>query len=209
MQQANVPPSGKTLFERLRMPLTWTVLPLWLAFLGVTKSAGSETPPYEVLEMLGLLLIFAAVLGRLWCSLYISGRKDKELCASGPYSISRNPLYFFSLLGIIGVCLAAKNIVLTIVSAGAFCAYYSAVIAREEKRLADLFGDEFKKYVEQTPRFFPRLERPGTEEKVLVNAKAFLRALTDAAWFLMAIVGIELLEAIQESGYLPVWTLPI
>lgn len=65
------------------MPLTWCALPVWLIFLGATKAAGFETAPYDALEMLGLLLIIAAVLGRLWCSLYISGRKDKE----GPYSI--------------------------------------------------------------------------------------------------------------------------
>lgn len=209
MDKVTVQHPNKSLLERLRMPLTWCALPVWLVFLGATKAAEFETAPYEALEMIGFMLIFSAVLGRLWCSLYISGRKDKELCISGPYSLSRNPLYFFSLLGLVGVCLAAQNIILMVISVCAFFAYYGIVIGNEERRLASLFGDTFRAYTATTPRFFPRLERPRSEEKVLVNAKAFLRALTDAGWFLTAIVGLELLEAVHTSTSLPFWTLPI
>jgi hypothetical protein len=31
-----------------------------------------------------------ASLGRMWCSLYIAGSKDKELITNGPYSLCRN-----------------------------------------------------------------------------------------------------------------------
>ena len=35
--------------------------------------------------------------------LYVGGRKNAELVTTGPYSMMRNPLYFFSLLGVAGV----------------------------------------------------------------------------------------------------------
>lgn len=200
---------AKTMFERLRMPLTWGILPAWLAFAVTTKASGFQTVPYEMIEMAGFLLIFAAALGRLWCSLYIAGRKDRELCTSGPYSLSRNPLYFFSLVGLVGVCLVAQNILLAVISVGGSAAFYAKVVRQEERRLELLFGDEFRDYAQETPRFFPLIESPRTEEKILVSAKAFVRALADAGWFLMAIVGLELLEALHETGALAVWTLPI
>lgn len=201
-------PTPKSRLEQLRLPLTWLLMPAWLLFMIATRPEGFQTVPYEVLEMGGMLLIFAAVLGRLWCSLYISGRKDKELCTTGPYSLSRNPLYFFSLLGLAGVCLASQNVILLIVSVCAFFGYYSMVIASEEKRLRELFPVEFDRYVARTPAFLPSFKRPLSEEKVLVNARAFLRAMIDAGWFLVAIIGLELLEAVHASAQIPVWTLP-
>lgn len=157
---------------------------------------------------MGMVLIFAAVLGRIWCSLYISGRKDKQLCITGPYSLSRNPLYFFSFLGLTGVCLASQNIILLIASVFAFFVYYSMVIASEEKRLRELFPVDFDRYVALTPAFFPALKRPLSEEKVLVDTKTFLRAMTDAGWFLMVIIGLELLETVRARARIPAWDLP-
>jgi protein-S-isoprenylcysteine O-methyltransferase Ste14 len=52
-----------------------------------------------LLFFVGLLLVGIATVGRLWCSLYISGRKSAELVMDGPYSICRHPLYFFPYLG--------------------------------------------------------------------------------------------------------------
>ena len=206
-ESAGLKPKKKTAFEKLRMPLTWLVLPLWLALLVATRPPGFETAPYEILEIFGLFLVFAAVIGRLWCSLYISGRKDKQLCVSGPYSLSRNPLYFFSLLGLMGVCLVAQNLVLLFISVLAFFAYYSIVIATEERRLELLFGEEFQRYVATTPRLIPRFAPPVTEEKILVSTNAFLRAMGDAGWFLMAVVVLELVEDLHESA-VSIFTLP-
>ena len=62
-----------------------------------------------VLFFSGALLVGIATVGRLWCSLYISGYKTKQLVKTGPYSLSRNPLYFFSLLGAIGVGMVTET----------------------------------------------------------------------------------------------------
>jgi protein-S-isoprenylcysteine O-methyltransferase Ste14 len=51
---------------------------------------------HEFLEMAGVSLALLCVAGRMWSSLYIGSRKNRELVTAGPYSITRNPLYFFS-----------------------------------------------------------------------------------------------------------------
>jgi protein-S-isoprenylcysteine O-methyltransferase Ste14 len=61
-----------------------------------------------ILFFAGLILVGIATVGRLWCSLYISGRKSAELVVEGPYSICRHPLYLFSLLGVTGLGLASE-----------------------------------------------------------------------------------------------------
>ena len=140
--------------------------------------------------------------------MYIGGRKDLALCQSGPYSLSRNPLYFFSFLGLIGVCLAAQNILLTIASAVLFLGYYRTVIAREEKRHVTLFGREYLLYMDRVPRFFPRLQIPETEDTLVVHSTPFIRSLRDVSWFLMAIVGIEIIEELRQAAMITGWRLP-
>ena len=195
--------------ERKRTFVTWLLAPAWLAILIATQPEGFETLAYSFVEFLGFFLVFAAVLGRLWCTLYIGGRKDLDLCQSGPYSLSRNPLYFFSFLGLVGVCLAAQNIVLMIVSTGVFLLYYRPVIVKEEKRLIGLFGADYLLYMAKVPRFFPRLDLPESEDTVLVHSHAFVRSLTDVSWFLVAIVGIEVIEELRQAAVISGWRLPL
>lgn len=200
---------AKSPIERKRTFITWLLAPVWLAILIATQPEGFETLPYSFVEFLGFFLVFAAVLGRLWCTLYIGGRKDLDLCQSGPYSLSRNPLYFFSFLGLIGVCLAAQNIFLMIVSTGVFLLYYRPVIIKEEKRLIGLFGSDYLLYMAKVPRFFPRLDLPESEDTVVVHSRAFVRSLTDVSWFLVAIVGIEVIEELRQAAVISGWQLPL
>ena len=58
---------------------------------------------YALIEKAGLALIVICILGRTWCTLYIGGRKKRELINKGPYSVVRNPLYFFTTIGAAGI----------------------------------------------------------------------------------------------------------
>ncbi len=57
-------------------------------------------PRYEIsIDIIGFTLIVLSGVGRIWSSAYIAGLKSKRVISYGPYSIMRNPLYFFSSLG--------------------------------------------------------------------------------------------------------------
>ncbi|MFM7261867.1 MAG: methyltransferase family protein [bacterium] len=56
----------------------------------------------SLLSAMGYILLLVGCAGRIWCALYIAGRKNRVLVDLGPYSLTRNPLYLFSCLAFVG-----------------------------------------------------------------------------------------------------------
>lgn len=177
--------------------------------IAVTQGAHEGNILSSLLFLAGLVLVGIATVGRLWCSLYISGRKDTELITTGPYSLTRNPLYFFSLLGFVGLGLATETISLAVAFAVVFLLGYRRVIQREEEFLRRRFGQAFADYCARTPRFFPKLKGLREPEQYLVNPRLFRRTMGDVLWFVWLVGAIEFVEALHEFGFItPLLTLP-
>jgi protein-S-isoprenylcysteine O-methyltransferase Ste14 len=157
----------------------------------------------ESLEWLGYTAVIVCVLGRIWSTAYIAGRKSRELVDSGPYSVVRNPLYGFSFIGLAGIGLLTGSIVwATLLLAG--CAlYFSFVVRREESFLTAAFPADYPRYLETTPRWWPdpRLWQDVTE--VTIRPALVKRALLDGACFLIAIPLFEALAEAHDAGLLP------
>lgn len=195
--------------ERLRKPVSFLMAAIFLVLLVITKPANFGSLLYEILEQSGFVLVFVAVLGRIWCTLYIAGRKNRELCTVGPYELCRNPLYLFSLIGLVGICLAAANILLAIVAATAYLLYYQGVIRGEERRLAAIFEADFDRYVASTPRFWPRWRIPRSCAILQVDSRIFTRSLAEVIWFLLAITFIEVVEILKDCHLFKAIILPL
>ncbi|HNS19334.1 MAG TPA: isoprenylcysteine carboxylmethyltransferase family protein [Sedimentisphaerales bacterium] len=157
----------------------------------------------DVLFAAGLVLIGVATVGRLWCSLYICGYKTNTLITVGPYSACRNPLYFFSLLGGVGIGLATENVTVAAIILVAFSLYYPFVIRAEERRLRAVHGGEFDAYVRQTPRFWPSFSRLREPEEYTVRPRVFRRGVLDAMVFVWIAGILEIAEALHEHGVIP------
>lgn len=162
------------------------------------ESAHEGSLVSTVLFLLGLLLVGVATVGRLWCSLYISGHKNNALITTGPYSLSRNPLYFFSLLGFAGIGLASETVSLGTVLAVAMLIGYPGVIRREEAVLRERFGAEFESYCARVPRFLPKLSGYVEPETYTVNPRLFRRTMLDVIWFIWFVGILEFVEALHE-----------
>lgn len=186
--------------ERLRKPVSFTVAAALCFLVVFVHPRGFGTLPMEVVKLGGFLLVFAGALGRILCTLYIGGRKNRELCQTGIYAMCRNPLYFFSFLGLIGVCLAAQNLTLTLAATSLFLILYRAVIVSEEKKLLRLFPDAFPIYQKSVPRFWPR-GFPLRDSQILqVDTRVFIRSLTEVLWFLAAVIGVEAIDILRSHG---------
>lgn len=199
----------KSPVERLRKPISALVAASLIAAALFTVPAGFQSNFSELLEYLGFSFLIIAGLGRVWCLIYIAGRKDHELCQEGPYSLCRNPLYLFSFIGVLGICLALQSLLLTVIMACIFNVYYTYVIRSEEARLSLLFGEEYLDYRRSTPRLMPAFSgyRQG-QPNIRISTPALERGLREVFWFFAAIVMIDAIELIHEHGSLIAFTLP-
>src|SRR5688572_6326058 len=116
---------------------------VFLLLVIFTESAHQESLVSDFLFLLGLLLVSIGTAGRLWCAVYINGYKNKALVTEGPYSITRNPLYFFSLIGFVGVGFATETFTIPVAALLSFALLYPQVIKKEEANLSALFGAAF------------------------------------------------------------------
>ncbi|MDR1472788.1 MAG: isoprenylcysteine carboxylmethyltransferase family protein [Synergistaceae bacterium] len=86
----------------------------------------------------------------------MAGRKTESLITEGPYSVCRNPLYFFSLLGGTGVGLCTESVTLVFAIPMMFALIYMMTILDEERALREAHGNAYEDYVSAVPRFIPR-----------------------------------------------------
>jgi protein-S-isoprenylcysteine O-methyltransferase Ste14 len=162
----------------------------------------------HLLPMAGLVLIGIAMVGRLWCALYIGGRKNDELVTEGPYSMTRNPLYFFSLLGFVGIAFCTRSISFSVCVVAFFVLVYPRVIDSEEAFLRHRFGTAFEAYCKQTPRFFPAVSRYRASEVCEVSIRQFWRTARDVIWFVCLAGIVELIEVLRPTLVQPLFAIP-
>ena len=122
----------------------------------VNKFFFYESPTKSMLLLFfGILCVGVGVMGRIWCSLFISGYKNNKLVTFGPYSMCRNPLYFFSLIGVIGVAMTTQTFMIPLFVIILFAFYYPYVIQNEQIFLLSAYKDEYVEYIKNVPSFFP------------------------------------------------------
>ena len=165
---------------------------------------GVESVAHEAVEWVGYLFVLVGVFGRVWCSLYIGGRKNYELIDIGPYSMVRNPLYVFSFIAVTGVALTTGMITVALLVQALFVAYYRFVIDREETALRDAYGAPYADYLQRVPRWLPRpglWREPG---ELTVQPRFLYLTLRDIGWIVLLFPLVEAIDALQASGWLPV-----
>lgn len=195
----------RTRYERMRIPvsrLASTVAVIFLIFSTSRWETRSEGMTLALFT-LGMLLVAIGSLGRMWCSVYIAGYKDKVLITQGPYSISRNPLYFFSLFGALGIGFCTETFTFPLGLLIVMMLYYPLVVRKEERRLRQCFGDEFDAYAKRVPAFFPKFSLFTEPESYVMKPRTYRRHMLSALWFVWIVGLIELAEGLKELGWLP------
>ncbi len=90
----------------------------------------------------------------------VNTREDHNLVTSGPYRWVRHPLYsvgttfFFSLSMLIANWFTALASLLGLM-------LLVVRLPKEEEKLIERFGDEYREYMKRTGRFLPRLKGPS------------------------------------------------
>ncbi len=134
--------SWETIAQKIRVPIT-RVGVILLFFMR---------PTWRSLVIGGLVAGIGALI-RLWASGCID--KGKALATEGPYAMTRNPLYFGSLIMAFGILAAGQLYWLLLPFAILYLALYYPVMKREEQELYQGYGEEFLAYASRVPMFFP------------------------------------------------------
>lgn len=174
------------------------------AFAVTTSVHPAGETVHEMIEWLGIVLIVICILGRTWSSLYIGGRKIEELVQTGPYSVMRNPLYFFSFLGAAGIGMQVGGVVLGLICATLAVLVFYVVVRQEEEFLAQRYGRPYRDYLARVPRFLPKPSLWHDEPTLTIRPPRVLITFADAVLFLLAVPLAELFEHLQETGVIPV-----
>lgn len=107
----------------------------------------------DAFAMTGLCLVLLGLAVRSWAAGVI--RKTKVLATTGPYGLCRHPLYLGSLAMMAGFCTILGSLLDACVLFGPVLTIYLLTIRREERRLAERYGDAWRQYTAVTPQLFP------------------------------------------------------
>ncbi|WP_152044552.1 methyltransferase family protein [Aureimonas psammosilenae] len=191
-------------FQRIRRFVLGAGILLAFAALLCVGSAWSEEI-HEEIETIGLCLIAAGIAGRIWCTLYIGGRKAAEIVDIGPYSVTRNPLYLFSTVAAAGMGAQTGSLAIAVLFAMGCAAAFQPVIRREETYLGGVFGAPYASYVSRVPRFWPNPSLFRDAGTLQVTTSRIYRTLTDGLVFFVSIPAFEFVEYLQDHGTIAIY----
>lgn len=134
---------------------TWMINPSWLAGLQV------ELPDWA--RWLGVFLGLVSLCLAYWIfrslgtnvTPTVSTRSSAQLVTRGPYRWVRHPLYVMGLISYLGFALLAENWFIALLSVLVFL-ILSIRTPKEEAKLVEKFGDDYRVYMQRTGRFVPR-----------------------------------------------------
>ena len=151
--------------------------PLIFAFLCHFYEIEAE----EIIWPLGVSIVLLGVALRIWAQQHIHHRLigHKQLTTTGPYEFVRNPLYIGNIILCVGVIIASELLWLIPVTVFWCIAIYSIVIRYEEEHLLEKYGDAYRRYLLQVPRWFPKLSSLRNRNMGLVNQYSYRTFLVE------------------------------
>ena len=201
-------PDLQAVQRRRKRVLGFASVTVLFAVLAVGSSWPEGSWTRRAIGDAGILLILTAIVGRAWCSLYIGGRKKSELVQEGPYSLCRNPLYSFSIIGTFGALAQTGSILLALAFTVLTVLIFIPVVRQEEVYLSRAFPEAYEIYARPTPRFLPDPRLWRTSSELIIRPGLFVRTLLDGLPFLAAWPLLEFIGRLHDGPLPPLLRLP-
>lgn len=152
----------KTIIFTIIVPGTVLV---WAPYLLLSSSSVQGSLDTAGLRYVGVIPVLLGAAIYLWCAwdFTFAGKgtpaiidPPKQLVARGLYRYVRNPMYIGVLLVIAGEALLFQSLALIEYAAVVFVFTYLFVIFYEEPTLSRKFGESYRSYCREVPRWIPR-----------------------------------------------------
>ena len=129
---------------------------LWSSVLGVGELG------MMISMMLGYLLLFVGIglFAQGWRELY-RAQKETRLATGGLYAFVRHPQYTGLFVGLFGEGVVHWPTIFSVALFPVIVLVYWLLARREERRVLQEFGDEYRAYMRRVPMFFPRISQWG------------------------------------------------
>jgi len=160
-------------------------------------------PVRSAIYWVGAAFIFVSISGRTWSRLYLARPRSRFVTSAGPYSVCRNPLYLFSVLGAAGVGAQTGSIALSLVAALIVLSILYFVVLEEEKMLSQIYGGIYDLYMRRVPRFWPRFSLWRNVSTVEINTAEMTRTFFEGCCMLLSIPLCSIIQLLQDQGTLP------
>ena len=105
----------------------------------------------------GLIVAILGQMLQVWCMSTI--KTQKKLTVTGPYMFVRNPMYLGRFFLILGVLVMTGNPWILIPFTVAYYLYMVNRVRREEKVLAELFGEDYEAFRRDVRPYLPGFKR--------------------------------------------------
>ena len=154
------------------------------------------------LDLLGWAIFAAGAGFRWWSTFYIGSRKYWDLVTEGPYSVTRNPLYFGTFLIALSIAFFMHSLTFGLGMLLVAPFYLMLTVSWEEACLRERYGQRFDSYCQKVPRFWPRLANFQSPELIEVNTRGLRSELTRAMrWMWVPMLA----QAVSHLRDLPSW----
>lgn len=136
--------------------IIWLINPRWMAW------AQLDTP--SVLRWFGVVLGVVCLPLTYWLfssigtniTQTVATRADHQLVTSGPYRYVRHPLYTVGMAMFFAFALLASNWFIAL-STAVVLVMLLIRLPKEEQKLVDRFGEQYRQYMQRTGKLLPRL----------------------------------------------------
>lgn len=155
---------GNFFFHYRNYAFPLIIVLLFATAIPPSTTFGSEAGE-ELKDIVGLLLAMAGLGLRALVIGYAyikrGGLKKRvyaeTLVTEGIFGLCRNPLYLGNLMIYSGILLVHGNPLVVAVGVTAFLFIYQSIVLAEEAYLEEKFGDGYRAYCRDVPRWIPRL----------------------------------------------------
>lgn len=128
--------------------MRWSAMPVpvWLRWASVVVAVGC-----------GLLWVWAVShLGKNLTDTVVT-RENATLVTSGPYRWIRHPFYTSAVAGMFASSLIMANWLILVLGSIAWFGFLLPRTRIEEEKLVARFGDDYRRHIRRTGRFFPKV----------------------------------------------------
>lgn len=106
---------------------------------------------------IGFIFILTGMLFRAWSAGHIN--KNNELATSGPYALTRNPLYFGNFLIGLGVAIAGRTPACYLIFFIYYLVFFPFLMVLEHRRMKEKFKEKYLDWYRRSNTFFPKIKR--------------------------------------------------